>query len=320
MEWALAQNVMEAICPGCDEASFVETMDLDGIVTHYNYEKEWLDENDFLDEWGVTKRCGVEETPLPIDGPIRSMKDLDRYEPPPADKGIRYKAVKDTLERFDGKKAVVLHANDVFSLPSRLMSFNEFMMAMIDDPVLAEGLISMTVEVNIEMAKRARALGVKIIMTGDDYAYNSAPMMSPDTFKTLFHPYFKKIMRSYKDMGFYIMKHTDGNIMPIIDMIMDSDIDCIDPVQPVPAMSLEYIKKTYGSRVCIKGNVDCAHTLTFGSVSDVVEEVKECMRIAKQGYGYICSSSNSIHSSVRPDVYAAMLGAIKEYGKYEGGE
>ena len=316
MEWALAQNVIETICPGCDEASFVEKMDLDGIVTHYNYEKKWVADDTFIDEWGITKRVGVEETPLPVDGPIRCMRDLERYEPPSACKSIRYQAIKEAIARFEGKKAVVLHSNDVFSIPSRLMSFSEFMIALIEDSVLVEGLISMTVDINLEMARQARKLGIKIIMTGDDYADNRAPFMSPDTFKTVFHPYFKKVMRGYKDLGFYIMKHSDGNIMPIIEMILDSDIDCIDPIQPVPAMSLEVIKKRYGDRVCIKGNVDCAHTLTFGSVSDVVSEVKECMRVAKPGYGYICSSSNSIHSAVKPESYAAMLAAIKEYGKY----
>jgi len=317
MEWALAQNVIEALCPGCDEASFIEQRDLDGIVTHYSYEKEWLDPRTFVDEWGVVKRMGDEEYPMPVDGPIRVMKDLERYAPPPADKAMRYQAIQSALDRFDGKKAVVLHANDVFSLPCRLMSFERFMIALHEDPLLAEGLISLTVDVNWEMAKRARAMGVKIIMTGDDYAYNNAPMMSPGLFQALFHPYFKKIIRAYKSLGFYVIKHSDGNIAPLLDMIMDSDIDCIDPIQPVPGMSLEAVKKAYGGRCCIKGNVDCAHTLTFGSVRDVREEVARCMRAGKPGYGYICSSSNSIHSAVPPGLYAAMLDAIKEYGAYE---
>ena len=316
MEWALAKNVIEAICPGCDEGSFIEQKELDGIVTHYVYEKQWRDGHTFVDEWGVLKRVGEEEVAMPVDGPIRTMKDLEKYVPPPADKEARYQDIQNTVERFGGKKAVILHANDVFSLPSRLMSFEAFMIALHDDPILAEGLISMTVDVNGEMARRARAMGVKIIMTGDDYAYNNAPMMSPGVFQRLFHPYFKKIIRAYKDLGFYVIKHSDGNIMPILDMIMDSDIDCIDPVQPVPGMSLDYVKKAYGSRFCIKGNVDCAHTLTFGSVQDVTDEVAQCMRVAKPGYGYICSSSNSIHSAVPPVLYAAMLDAVKEYGRY----
>ena len=45
-------------------------------------------------------------------------------------------------------------------------------------------------------------------------------------------------------------------------------------------------------------------------------QVKNCIRIAGPGGGYACSTSNSVHSGVRPDLYVAMLDAIREYGVY----
>jgi uroporphyrinogen decarboxylase len=47
-----------------------------------------------------------------------------------------------------------------------------------------------------------------------------------------------------------------------------------------------------------------------------VNAVKACIRIAGPGGGYACSSSNSIHSGVRPELYRAMVAAIHEYGVY----
>ena len=38
--------------------------------------------------------------------------------------------------------------------------------------------------------------------------------------------------------------------------------------------------------------------------------------IAGPGGGYACSSSNSIHSGVRPELYITMLDAVREYGVY----
>ena len=32
--------------------------------------------------------------------------------------------------------------------------------------------------------------------------------------------------------GAYVVKHTDGNIMPIIDMIVDTGIDALNPLEP----------------------------------------------------------------------------------------
>jgi uroporphyrinogen decarboxylase len=112
------------------------------------------------------------------------------------------------------------------------------------------------------------------------------------------------------------IKHTDGNIMPIIDMIIDSNIDCLDPIDPLAGMDLKLIKKTYGDKIALKGNVDCAHTLTFKSVEETVEETKQCLEIGMVGGRYIISSSNTIHSEVKPENYHAMIETIKAFGVY----
>ena len=100
----------------------------------------------------------------------------------------------------------------------------------------------MCVEVNLKMADEAVKRGVKIIYTGDDFAHKHSPMVSPSHFKNLFFPPLCKVMGGYKDRGLYIIKHTDGEIMPLIDMIVDSGIDCLDPIDPTAGMDLAEIK------------------------------------------------------------------------------
>jgi uroporphyrinogen decarboxylase len=104
--------------------------------------------------------------------------------------------------------------------------------------------------------------------------------------------------------------------MPLIDMIIDSDIDCLDPIDPIAGMDLKLIKKKYGDIITVKGNVDCAHTLTFKSVEETVEETKQCLEIGMEGGRYIASSSNSIHSEVKPGNYRAMIETIRDLGVY----
>jgi uroporphyrinogen decarboxylase len=154
-------------------------------------------------------------------------------------------------------------------------------------------------------------------MTGDDVCYTNGPMFSPDHFREIFFPYYTKVMTAYKDIGFRVIKHCDGDVLPIIDMLTSPPIDCYDPMDPSAGMQLSWFKENYGGRLCLKGNVDCAQTLTFGSVDDTVRETKECLRIGMPGYGYICSSSNSLHSKVKPENYQAMLNTIHEYGVYK---
>jgi uroporphyrinogen decarboxylase len=57
--------------------------------------------------------------------------------------------------------------------------------------------------------------------------------------------------------------------------------------------------------------------MTFGTPAEVVEATKEALRKGMPGGGFILSSSNSIHSSVKPENYAAMLQTLREYGRYD---
>jgi uroporphyrinogen decarboxylase len=155
-----------------------------------------------------------------------------------------------------------------------------------------------------------------MVYTGDDFAYNSGPIMSPGQFKDIFYPELKRVVSGYKELGLLVIKHTDGNIMPILDMIVDSGFDCLDPIDPIAGMDLAKVKSDYGDRICLKGNVDCSTTLSFKSVDEVIEETKKCLEIGMPGGGFILSSSNSIHSAVKPENYKAMLATLKEFGAY----
>ena len=166
------------------------------------------------------------------------------------------------------------------------------------------------------MAKVVAGLDVDFVWTGDDYAYNTGPMMSPASFADLFNPGLQRVIGGFREYGLPVIKHTDGNIWPIIDMIVDSGISCLDPIDPQAGMDLAEVKAKFGDRVAIKGNVDCAQLLSYGTVDEVVVATKEALAAGMPGGGYIGSSSNSIHASVNPDNYVAMMDTITEFGIY----
>ena len=85
-------------------------------------------------------------------------------------------------------------------------------------------------------------------------------------------------MGGFKELGLLVIKHTDGNLWPIMDMIVDSGIDCLDPIDPKGGMSIPEVKGKYGHRIAIKGNVDCADLLTFGTVEETVAATKQALR------------------------------------------
>lgn len=53
-----------------------------------------------------------------------------------------------------------------------------------------------------------------------DYCFNQGPFMSPKMFAEFVTPYLTEIIRQIRTHGGYAIKHTDGNIMPIIDQLV----------------------------------------------------------------------------------------------------
>jgi uroporphyrinogen decarboxylase len=318
-EWLVDQKVREALCPDCkDPHEFAVRMGHDVILGDPHFGKTQLGPDKFLSEWGFTFQYGLEEHGVEIEDecPIKTMDDFKNFTPPDLDAPGRYDQIERAVKEFKGDKAIGVHLNDVFSLPRYLTGMTNLLMAVILDPELVKALVDMSVDYNLEMARRIVKMDVDFVHTGDDIAYNTGPFMSPEHFRELFYPGLCRVMGGYKDLGLTVIKHTDGNLWPILDMIVDSGIDCLDPIDPQGGMDLAEVKAKYGDRIAVKGNVDCVHLMSFGTPDEVVEATKEALRKGMPGGGYILSSSNSIHSAVKPENYKAMLDTLKEYGSY----
>lgn len=316
-EWVVDRRVREQLCPGCEShEQFAVEMGHDAIIVDLIYGKEQVSEDRWLSEWGYITQDTPEEHGIEVESPIKTLEDLERYTPPDLHLPSRYAAVEDAVARYKGDKAVIVHLNDVFSLPRYLMGMQDLLMAIALEPELVQGLVDLSVRVNLELAKEVVARGVTVVYTGDDFAYNRGPLMSPRHFRKLFYPGLCRVVQGFKELGLQVIKHTDGNLWPIIDMIIDSGIDCLDPIDPLAGMDLGEVKAKYGDRVALKGNVDCADLMTFGTPDEVVEATKLALSQGMPGGGFILSSSNSIHSAVKPENYAAMMRALQEYGQY----
>jgi uroporphyrinogen decarboxylase len=315
-EWRIDARVIDGLNPGMSNEEFVKARGLDAVCVHPDYAGEELETGLYRDEWGIVKKSGGSGHYDPTLAPIKNRTDLNRYIPPDPRSPARFASLCRVLEKSGPEKALILHLSDVLSIPQKLMGSQEFLVAFWEEPVLAEGLVDMSVEINLALAGEAVKRGIRIIYTGDNYACNSGPLMSADNFRKYLYPGLRKLVKGFKELGLYVIKHTNGNIMPIVDMVVDSGIDCLGPIDPMAGMSLALMKQRYGRRIALKGNVDSMRTLAFGTREDVIRETRRCIETGGPGGGYILSSSGSIHAAVRSENFAAMLETHKAYGNY----
>jgi len=315
-EWIIDRKVRNAILPGANMEEFTVRMGLDAMLVGPDYKKEQIAPNRIRNEWGAILEYGEEEYGMPIGGPIKTIEDLNIYTPPDPLAPGRFASLERVVATYKGKIAIGIHLNDVLSIPRNLMGFEYLLEAFACEPELINGLVEMSVTTNIKLAQEAAKRGAEFVVTGDDYASTENPFMSPTMFRELLYPGLKRVVAGFHDAGLIHIKHTDGNIRPLLDMILDSGIDCLDPIDPLAGLDIGEMKQKYGHKIALKGNVDCAHTMTNGTERQVVDETREVIRKAAAGGGLILSSSNSIHSGVKPGNYLAMWNAIRTYGQY----
>ena len=142
------------------------------------------------------------------------------------------------------------------------------------------------------------------------------PFLSPKMFAEFIAPYLHCTISSHQQNGAYVIKHTDGDIMPILDQIVACSPDALHSIDPTAGMDMAVVKKLIGDKVCIAGNVDCA-ALVRGSKEDIKKSALYCLKHGKPGGGYIFMSSNSVFPPMKLDDYLIALEMRKKYGRYD---
>jgi len=317
------RRVIDRIMPEVSYEKFIEKMDIDGLIMYETRPEKYnvIDESNKIlrNKWGAVCKLtdNSEYWPDVLEPVIKKEKDVDNYTPPDPDTMSVYPIIEEWIKRYKGERAVIAHLIDPATVVREfLLGFEEYCIALKKNPELVERLNEITGEYYMRYIKNCVELGVDAVMMSTDLASSMGLLYSPDDISKFILPNLKKINGFLKNYNIPSFRHTDGNIWPIFDMLIDAGYDGIHPIDPSAGMDLGEAKKKYGDKVTLMGNVDCVQTLPNGTIDNVREDVKRCIRQAAKGGGYICMTSNTVHIGVKPENYKVMLEAIKEYGRY----
>ncbi len=316
-EWSIHPNVVKGIVPSGSIHDLVDKLDLDGIgVGGRHVPKHWEStEAVYTNNWGI-KYGRTAEAYAPIEGPIKTEADADKYKAPDPWDPEMVADVREAAARYKGKKFIAYLTRADFMFASDLHGLTNLLTDFVDNPALAHKVTKIVSDYYCQLYQSAIKAGADGVVLADDWAYNTAPMMSPRHFREFVLPYFDRAVKAVQAAGGFAIKHSDGNIWPILDMTIGTGVDALNPIQPDAGMDIGEVKQKYGKRVCLVGNINCGYTLSLAPVDQVVSETKEAIRKAGPGGGYVMMSSNSLHSTVSPKNYTAMVETTKRFGKY----
>lgn len=182
------------------------------------------------------------------------------------------------------------HGDGTFAIPDG-DGMLDFVYRIADDPDGVKAEAQKMVHDAIEKNKRMRDAGIDSFILCSDYCFNSGPFLSPAMFEEFIQPYLYDIIDSIRHDGAYAIKHTDGNIMPILQNLVDCRPHALHSLDPMAGVDIKEVKALVGDKVALCGNVHCAHLQT-GTDEQVLESCRYAMENGKPGGGYIFCTSN----------------------------
>ena len=193
----------------------------------------------------------------------------------------------------------------------------QFLLDIAGDPPLARALVDKMADHLIAMALQQlkrwslQDTGVWIY---DDMAYNHGPMFSPASFEEVFLPAYRRMIAAYKAAGAtYVLLHSDGNIMPILDMLVDAGIDGLNPLEQRAGMDVAAIHARH-PHLILTGGMCNTDTLVNGPVERIENEARELIDLGRNGGVVI--GTHSISPEIPLEHFLAYDRTCRTYGDF----
>ena len=167
----------------------------------------------------------------------------------------------------------------------------------------------------LERGRKLRTAGLDGFILCSDYCFNSGPFMSPAMFSEFVTPYLTTLIAGYRETGAYVIKHTDGNIMPILDQLVSAGPHGLHSLDPMAGVDIKEVKRLVGGRICLVGNVNCALMQT-GTPGEILASCRYAMENGKPGGGYIFSTSNVVFKGMPVKSYDLMMDYYRANSRY----
>ncbi len=293
-----------------------ETFEIDGFSAFEIGHEIAVDDQHVQDEFGVVYVLSDFGLPVAKGHPIKEVSDLSRYEPPVPDPG-HLLLLDLARDRFKGEKALFWLMRGSFVRCWRLMGMENMMLKMFDDPKFVHDVAAMVLDYNLAQLDLLVKAGLDVLVIEDDIADKNFPLIAPDQFLEFVNRYNRILVETAHAKGLKVVRHSDGNLWPLMDMLLDTGYDGLNPLEPQAGMALDKVKEYCGDRICLLGNIDCIDLLPNGTVQQVDAAVEKAIQDAGNGGGLIICSSNSLHPGVAPDNCIAMFEATRKYGRYD---
>ncbi len=292
----------------------MEKLDLDGVFYPLSYSFQKISEKKVRDKYGRIYTLSPHGEPMPAEPLVKDLADMEKFDMASQLAPGDFADLQHIVDRFGKARACCMLINDPYKDSWRTAGgMQSLLLYFRTNPELVHGLLRATTDFVLKAIDIAIGLGIDAFVMAGDFAYETGLLFSLKDYREYLSPIHREIVDHVHSKGSMIAKHSDGNVWQLLDEWIELGFDGFHPVQP-QCMDIKQVKGYLGKKMALIGNIDCRTLLVLGSTEEVKKTVKETIKVAAPGGGFIISSSNSIHPNCKPENYIAMVEAAHQYG------
>jgi uroporphyrinogen decarboxylase len=242
---------------------------------------------------------------------IHDRQSFENYEWSDPDEGSYhvYTEINDFLP--EGAKLVVPGPGGVLENVIQLVSYEKLSLLIYDDPELVQEIFDAVGSRLLAYYRKCLNYdAVGAIISNDDWGFKTQTLLSPRDMRKYIFPWHKKIAEAAHDAGKPAILHSCGNLINIMDVIIDElnydgKHSFEDEIMPV-----EEAYERWGDRIAILGGLD----LNFVAESEpgqITDRALNMLEKSADKGGYALGTGNSVPDYIPDENYFAMLDAIK---------
>lgn len=298
------------------------------------YKLQLLNETDryleFLTETGAKARRSKTgeyswyNMPMFIDFPVKDRetwyeyrKRLDPNDPRRYPKDWDAEAYARAFETYQDGPTMV-RFNGFYGFGAQLMGIPTFNVMFYKDPELMHDMIEYWEYYVVETIKPAvEALKdrIDVAFWWEDMADRHGPCVSPKIYREFFLPHYKRVTSFLaKNKIDRVMMDSDGNIKPLVDLLIEAGIIGLWPLEVNAGMNAVELRKKYGDKLFLAGNLDKAELGKGGEA--MRREVDSKVPVLKEMGGYLPGADHLIPSEFTLERFKEYADYIKKFLPY----
>lgn len=238
---------------------------------------------------------------------LDNIEDADQYQKPDIS-NVDASLIRRFAEESD--LFVFAQIGGPVSMLDEMFPMEDYLVYCITNPDELISISDKVMEYEIEKAKLFLDAGADAIFMADDIAFNTGVFLPPQLMERLVFPYYEKVVReikAYRDVP--VFAHSDGDLNSVMHRYVELGFDGIQSLQPSANMDIRQLKRQYGDKLCLWGNIDLNHVMCFASAEEVRQAVRDTIDAAWHDGGFILSTCNSMVDCIPPENVLAMMEA-----------